>query len=73
MIRYIILIIIIVFVCIVSLILYFYLKKNQNEYEIEYEIESRKAEEIWDLQKKNLELDLRQANDLGAFKLYEKK
>jgi predicted Holliday junction resolvase-like endonuclease len=73
MIRYIILIIVIVFVCVLSLILYFYLKKDKDEYEIEPEIESKKAENIWELQKKNLELDLREANDLGAFQRQEKR
>jgi len=66
MLRYSVLIIV-VFVSIVILILHFYLKNNKYE----SEIESEKVQEIWELQKKNLEIDLREANDLGAFKSYE--
>ena len=67
MLRYIVLIIVVAFVGIVTLILHFYLKNNKYE----SEIESEKVQEIWELQKKNLEIDLREANDLGAFKSYE--
>ena len=67
MLRYIVLIIVVAFVGIVILILHFYLKNNKYE----SEIESEKIQEIWELQKKNLEIDLREANDLGAFKSYE--
>jgi hypothetical protein len=67
MLRYIVLIIVVVFVGIVILILHFYLKNNRHE----SEIESEKVQEIWELQKNNLEIDLREANDLGAFKSYE--
>jgi uncharacterized protein YpmB len=67
MIRYIVLIIVVVFVSIVILILHIYHKKNKYEVEIEAE----KAEQIWELQKINLQTDLREANDLGAFKSYE--
>ena len=52
-------------------ILYYYYKKSKNEVEIENQIETEKAEQIWELQKINLETDLREANDLGAFKPYE--
>ena len=67
MLRYIVMIIVVLFVSVLTLILHFYLKNNKNE----SEIESEKIQEIWDLQKKNLEIDLRVANDLGAFKSYE--
>ena len=67
MLRYIILIIVVLFFGVLTLILHFY-KKN-NKYECE--IESEKIQQIWELQKKNLEIDLRAANDLGAFKSYE--
>lgn len=67
MIRYFVLITVVVFVCIIILILKFYLKNNKSE----AEIESERIEEIWELQKKNLEIDLREANDMGAFKSYE--
>ena len=67
MLGYIVLITVVVFVGIVILILHFYLKNNKYE----SEIESEKIQEIWELQKKNLEIDLREANDLGAFKSYE--
>lgn len=67
MLRYIVLIIVVIFVGIVILILHFYLKNNKYE----SEIESEKIQEIWVLQKKNLEIDLRESNDLGAFKSYE--
>ncbi|HEX5186923.1 MAG TPA: hypothetical protein VFV86_08540 [Nitrososphaeraceae archaeon] len=67
MLRYIVMIIVVLFVSVLTLILHFYQKNNKNE----SEIESEKIQEIWDLQKKNLEIDLRVANDLGAFKSYE--
>ena len=67
MLRYIVMIIVVLFVSVLTLFLHFYQKNNKNE----SEIESEKIQEIWDLQKKNLEIDLRVANDLGAFKPYE--
>jgi hypothetical protein len=54
MIRYIVLIIVVVFVSIVILILHYYLKNKKYE----SEIESEKAEQIWELQKINLQTDL---------------
>jgi len=65
--RYIVPIIVVVFVGIVTLILHFYLKNNKYE----SEIDSEKVQEIWELQKKNLVIDLREANDLGTFKSYD--
>ena len=67
MLRYIVLIIVVLFVGVLTLILHFYLKNNKYE----SEIESEKIQQIWELQKKNLEIDIREANDLGAFKSYE--
>lgn len=67
MIRYIVLTTVVAFLTIVILILHFYLKNNKYE----AEIESERIEEIWELQRKNLEIDLREANDMGAFKSYE--
>ena len=68
MIRYIVIIIIVVVVSIIFLILYYYNKNNKEEIEVEHE----QVEQIWELQKKNLEIDLREANDLGAFRVYER-
>jgi predicted Holliday junction resolvase-like endonuclease len=66
MIRYIVLTTVVAFLSIVILILHFYLKNNKYE----AEIESERIEEVWEL-RKNLEIDLREANDMGAFKSYE--
>ncbi|HEX2407184.1 MAG TPA: hypothetical protein VHJ38_08235 [Nitrososphaeraceae archaeon] len=66
MIRYIVLTTVVAFLSIVILILHFYLKNNKYEAEIESE-----RIEVWELQRKNLEIDLREANDMGAFKSYE--
>jgi uncharacterized protein YpmB len=68
MIRHIVIIIVVVVVCIIFLILYYYNKNNKYELEVEPE----QVEQIWELQKNNLKIDLREANDLGAFKLYER-
>ncbi|HET7642159.1 MAG TPA: hypothetical protein VFK40_01515 [Nitrososphaeraceae archaeon] len=67
MLRYIVLIIVVLFFGVLTLILHFYKKNNKYE----SEIESEKIQQIWELQKKNLEIDIREANDLGAFKSYE--
>ena len=44
------------------LILYYYNKNNKYELEVGHE----QVEQIWELQRKNLKIDLREANDLGA-------